>query len=86
VSYAEAAIAAIAAGCDMVLLCNQSVQDPAAVDEWLDALAQAQRDGRWRASEASEQRRLALVPATPPLSWDDLMHSPDYIHALRLLP
>jgi beta-N-acetylhexosaminidase len=86
VSYTEAAVAAINAGCDMVLLCNQSVQDPAAVDQLLEEMAAARAQGQWRTSEASEQRRLALLPATPPPAWDDLMHSPDYIHALRLLP
>jgi beta-N-acetylhexosaminidase len=86
VSYTEAAVAAINAGCDMVLLCNQSVRDPAALDQLLDELAASGAQGEWRTSEASEQRRLALLPPTPPLSWDDLMHSSDYIHALRLLP
>jgi beta-N-acetylhexosaminidase len=86
VSYTEAAVAAVNAGCDMVLLCNQSVQDPAALDQLLEEMAAALAQGRWRTSEASEQRRLALLPATPPPGWDDLMHSPDYIHALRLLP
>jgi beta-N-acetylhexosaminidase len=86
VSYTGAAVAALDAGCDMVLLCNQSVQDPAAVDELLEGLADAQRRGLWQAREASEQRRLALLPATPAHDWDALMAHPDYIHALDLLP
>ena len=36
VSYTEAAVAALSAGCDMVLLCNQSVDGGQAVDELLD--------------------------------------------------
>jgi beta-N-acetylhexosaminidase len=86
VSYTDAAVAALNAGCDLALLCNQSVDDPKAVDALLDGLAQAQREGRWQAREASEQRRLALLPAGRGLSWDALMAHPDYMHALDLLP
>lgn len=86
VSYTEAGIAALNAGCDMVLLCNQSVQDPGAVDELLDGVAEAQLKGWWQPSGASEQRRMALLPATPAQPWDALMAHPDYIHALGLLP
>ncbi len=86
VSYTEAAVAALNAGCDMVLLCNQSLRDPPAVDLLLDGLGEAQRKGRWHASGAGERRRLALLPAAPALPWDALMAHPDYIHALGLLP
>jgi beta-N-acetylhexosaminidase len=34
----------------------------------------------------AEARRLALLPASPPLAWDDLMHDPAYQHALERLP
>ncbi|HKB55526.1 MAG TPA: beta-N-acetylhexosaminidase [Ramlibacter sp.] len=86
VSYTEAAVTALNAGCDMVLLCNESVKNPGALDELLDGLAQARAKGRWQPSEASEQRRLALLPTPPALAWDDLMRDAAYIHALRLLP
>jgi len=86
VSYTEAAVVALNAGCDLALLCNQSVQDPVSVDALLDGLAEAQLKGRWHPSEASEQRRLALLPAAPALPWDSLMAHPDYIHALGLIP
>jgi hypothetical protein len=86
VSYAEAGVAALTAGCDMVLLCNQSVQDPPAVDQLLDGVAEAQLKGWWQPSGSSEQRRLALLPATPGLSWGELMASPDYIRACCLKP
>lgn len=88
VTYTEAAIVALKAGCDMVLLCNESVNSEGgrAIDEMLEGLDAALREGEWRASEASEQRRLALLPATPPASWDALMTEPRYMHALRLLP
>ncbi len=86
VSYTEAAVAALNAGCDLVLLCNQSVNGGAPVDELINGLSAAKKAGAWRASEASELRRQALLPATAPLSWDDLMYQPQYQHALGLLP
>ena len=86
VSYPEASVVALNAGCDMVLLCNQSVDGGAAVDELLAGMGQAQRNGRWRPNEASEQRRLALLPSTPALHWDELMTQLAYRLALDLLP
>ena len=86
VSYTDAAVTALNAGCDMVLLCNQSVHDPQAVDQLLEGLIETQLKGRWHASEASEQRRLALLPRSPALAWDELMGEPGYLHALDLLP
>ncbi|MDE2564934.1 MAG: beta-N-acetylhexosaminidase, partial [Burkholderiales bacterium] len=68
-SYTEAAILALGAGCDLVLLCNQSADGGAAVDELLDGLARAGADGRWQPDPESEPRRLALLPQTPPLPW-----------------
>jgi beta-N-acetylhexosaminidase len=85
-SYSEAGLTALAAGCDLVLLCNQSLNGGEAVDTLIDGLAEAQIKGRWRPSEASEVRRLALLPQTPVLDWDALMVSPAYMHALDLLP
>ena len=70
----------------MVLLCNQSVGEGRAVDELLDGLAEAQLKGQWEPLDASETRRLALLPAPPALAWSDLMSSPGYIHALALIP
>jgi beta-N-acetylhexosaminidase len=83
----DAAVAALNAGCDMVLLCNQTTIDSgAAVDALLDGLLEAESRGRWQADPASDARRLALLPATPPLAWDELMHHPAYLRALQLIP
>ncbi len=86
VTYAEAAALALAAGCDMVLLCNQSLDGGRAVDDLLDGLLAAQASGHWHADVDSEARRLALLPATPPIAWDDLMHDPAYQRALERMP
>jgi beta-N-acetylhexosaminidase len=86
VSYTEAAITALNAGCDMVLLCNQSVGEGKPVDELLDGMAEALLKGRWEALESSELRRLDLLPATPAHEWDELMLHPAYMHAMGLIP
>ena len=86
VSYTEAAMAALNAGCDMVLLCNQSMGEGQEVDELLDGLTQGQLRQQWEPLEASEGRRLDLLPTTPAIDWDALMLYPAYMHALGLVP
>jgi beta-N-acetylhexosaminidase len=86
VSYTEAAVTALNAGCDMVLLCNQSVGEGKAVDELLDGMAEALLKGQWEALESSDMRRLELLPRTPSHDWDELMLQPAYMHAMGLLP
>ncbi|HSW04883.1 beta-N-acetylhexosaminidase [Aquabacterium sp.] len=85
-STLDGALAALNAGCDMVLLCNQSLNGGAAVDALLDGLTAAQARGAWSPDVDSEARRLDLMPLTPPLPWDELMHQPAYQHALAKLP
>ncbi len=85
-SYAEAAALALDAGCDLVLLCNQSIDGGQAVDALLDGLDAEAHAGHWQPDADSEQRRLALLPTSPPLTWDELMHDPVYQHALERLP
>ena len=84
-THAEAAMLALEAGCDLVLLCNQQADDGAVQDALLAALDAACGDG-WHPDPDSEQRRLALLPQTAPLAWDELMHDAGYQRALERLP
>ena len=86
VTCAEAASVALNAGCDLVLLCNQSTAGDRAVDELLDGLVDAQAQDHWQPDPDSEARRLDLLPQTAPFTWDELMHLPAYQHALERLP
>lgn len=86
VSYTQAAVVALNAGCDMVLLCNQSVDGGEAVDELINGMVEAVVKEQWIPCEASDLRRLALLPTIPAPDWDALMVQPSYMQALSLLP
>jgi len=62
--------AALAAGCDMVLICNS----PDKADELLSELDQKQD----AASKESALRIASLVPQAPAPSWDALQQEPRY--------
>lgn len=85
-SYTQAAVEALQAGCDMVLLCNQSVASSegggTAIDELIAGLTEAQVKGQWQPSEVSDERRLSLLPRQGASDWDALMVQPAYMHAL----
>ena len=89
-SYTEASIAALHAGCDLVLLCNQSLPlkpgETSPIDELIAGLTEAQLKGHWQVSENSEERRWKLLPKSQAMSWDNLMVSADYMQALDWLP
>jgi beta-N-acetylhexosaminidase len=78
------------AGCDLVLLCNQSLPlkqgETSPIDALIAGLTQAQIQGRWQASDSSEERRWRLLPQSMARPWDDLMVSADYMQALDWLP
>ena len=81
----SAATLALNAGCDLVLLCNQSLDGGQAVDRLLDGLTEGLERGIWTPQPNSEARRLALLPRSAPLPWDELMHEPAYLQALERL-
>ena len=85
VDYSEASVVALQAGCDMVLLCNQSVHGGHAIDTLIRGLEDAQAKGAWRPDPASAERRLDLLPRSVALGWDDLMVNPHYMRALDLI-
>jgi beta-N-acetylhexosaminidase len=51
----------------------------------LERMTEALLKGDWQASETAEARRLALLPASAPPQWDDLMVQPAYMHAMDSL-
>jgi len=85
-NHTQGAVAALNAGCDLVLLCNQSLNGGKAVDDLLDGLQLAHAHELWQPSADSEARRLDLLPQTAPMTWDELMHHAPYHQALARLP
>ncbi|WP_390341924.1 beta-N-acetylhexosaminidase [Variovorax boronicumulans] len=84
-SYTDAVLAALAAGCDLALLCNQSIGEGRPLDEMLDGFTAAAADGRWQGDAASEARRRSLLPGDEALGWQALKASARYVQAQRLL-
>jgi beta-N-acetylhexosaminidase len=84
-SYTDAALAALDAGCDLALLCNQSIGESTVLDEVLAGFAAARRGGRWTPEPACEARRRRLLPRSNALPWDALMREPAYRQAAATL-
>ncbi|SDG62384.1 beta-N-acetylhexosaminidase [Paraburkholderia phenazinium] len=70
----EAATAALQAGCDMVLICNQ----PEEAEKVLDAL-------RFTPSKESQARIKRMRPRGKALKWSKLIAEPEYLQAQALL-
>jgi beta-N-acetylhexosaminidase len=84
-SFAEASLAALQAGCDLALVCNQSIGEGLALDQLLQDFNAAAREGRWLADAEGESRRRALLPVGNAPAWDELMVSRAYRDARRTL-
>ncbi|WPB55991.1 beta-N-acetylhexosaminidase [Xylophilus sp. GOD-11R] len=85
VSHVAAALLALQAGCDLALLCNQSLGDGRAVDALIDGVGEAYAAGAVSTPDA-ERRRLALLPRGEASRWEALQADPAYRHARSLLP
>lgn len=89
ISATQAVLAALQAGCDMALLCNQSlVGKPghSPLDAVLAELSQAQSTGVYQPKPESHARRLALLPKLPSLDWVGMLQSAAYQRAAAALP
>lgn len=84
-SFTDAALAALDAGCDLPMVCNQSIGDGALLDELLEGFGAAAATGRWKGQAASETRRQALLPQAPASEWSALTASAAYRGARRQL-
>ena len=89
ISASQAVLAALHAGCDMALLCNQSLlgtPGDSPLDTVLAELTLAQNAGSYQPEAASHTRRLALLPQGPALDWAAMSQSAPYLRALAALP
>jgi beta-N-acetylhexosaminidase len=81
-SLSQAALQALQAGCDLALVCNQSVVDGgSALDALLRDLQDAQDRGLWTPDARSAQRCAGLLPSQPAMDWDALLASDTYLAA-----
>jgi beta-N-acetylhexosaminidase len=80
----QAAHQALQAGCDMVLLCNQSLGEGQVLDELLDGLERS-RGREWHPNSRSEARRRELLPCTPALNWNQLQKQEEYTWAIQIV-
>lgn len=89
ISATQAVLAALQAGCDMALLCNQSLvgkPGDSPLDTVLAELSLAQNAGAYQPEAASHTRRLALLPRVPGLAWQGMLQSQSYRRAVAALP
>ena len=89
ISASQAVLAALRAGCDMALLCNQSLigkPGDSPLDTVLAELKQAYDTGLVQPETESHARRVSLLPKAASLDWPSMLQSSKYQRALMALP
>ena len=89
ISATQAVLAALQAGCDMALLCNQSLlgtPGDSPLDTVLAELSLAQNAGAYQPKPENHARRLELLPKVPCLAWEGMLQSVSYRRAVAALP
>ena len=89
ISASQAVLAALRAGCDIALLCNQSLigkPGDSPIVTVLAELKQACEAGLYQSEPESHARRVSLLPKTAPLDWPSMLQSSRYQRALMALP
>ncbi len=89
ISASQAVLAALRAGCDIALLCNQSLigkPGDSPIDTVLAELKQACEAGLYQSEPESHARRVSLLPKTAPLDWPSMLQSSKFQRALMALP
>lgn len=84
-SFTDAVLAALGAGCDLAMVCNQSIGNGAPLDELLEGLGAAAAAGHWQGQVASEARRQMLLPDALASNWPTTTGSAAYRGAQQLL-
>lgn len=84
-SYNEAAVRALDAGCDMILICNQSINNGAALDDLLKHLEKMRKNETWKSDMHSEYRRRLLLPRSEAISWEYLVIEPRYQNSQKII-
>lgn len=89
ISATQAVLAALQAGCDMALLCNQSLvgkPGDSPLEAVLAELSQAQSTGLYEPEPESHARRIGLLPGSPHSDWTAMLQSSAYQRALAAMP
>ncbi len=81
----DAVCAALNAGCDLTLICNQSIKGSQVLDEVLDNLSKPTILKRLQNNKASALRRQALLAKGDAFAWEDLRRSDTYKQAREVV-
>lgn len=88
VSMTQAVHQVLGAGCDMALVCNQSLHGGAVLDALLDGMETSLKKGQWVENPLAEERRQVLLQRAQaqggaPTHWETLVRNPRYVQNLE---